>query len=102
ISAKVTHLSFDDIAVDLNVQDDERIEALLAMDNFKLVAQIDGHISIVPYKTTLTIELKDKPQAQLNDLRLSTKILMDIVDADLELELRDTSATNSFVHVSLG
>lgn len=91
LSASVTELSFDDIHMDLNVQDDEKIDTFLDVDNFRLGLQMSGHISFIPYSSRIT--------ASMDDVKLSTDILMDIVDADLDLSLSETSVTNSFVNL---
>lgn len=91
LEARVTELSFDDINMALNVQDDEKIDTFLDLDNFRLGLEMSGHIGIFPYDSTI--------DAHIEDVKLHTDILMDIVNADLDLALSQTSVTNSFVNL---
>ncbi len=92
LKATVNQLSFDDINMALNVEDNENIDTFLDVDNFKLGLQLSGHISFLPYSSKVT--------AQMDDVKLNTDILMDIVNADLDLALSNTKVTNSFVNLT--
>lgn len=89
LNLKVTELSFQDIAIDLNVQDNERIATYLNTKKFKLGMQFSGHISFLPYNSRVS--------ANIDDVKLWTDILLDIVNADLDLALFGTRVQNSTV-----
>lgn len=89
LSLQVTDLSFSDIDIDLDVQDNERIATYLNTQDFKLGLRLKGHISFLPYDSRVV--------ANIEDVKLWTDILLDIKNADLDLALFNTQVQNTTV-----
>lgn len=99
LALKVDTISIGALNIDLPVKDDKRIAALIAADNFIFECKLQGHVGIFSYNIPLSIKLIDASATSLNDLRLSTDILMKIFNSNLDLSLSNTKITTSRVIV---
>ena len=83
----VSELSFDDVIIDLDVQDNEFIQAYIYIENLVLGVDLDGAILLIPWGSGVDI--------QMDELHLNTDLLLDIVDADLDIVLDDTTINHT-------
>lgn len=79
----VREFSFDDIDINLDIQDDEYIDTYLNIKNLVVSFGLNGKIGLLPWGTGLSM--------QLDDLNLDTDLLLDIIDADLDVALSGTN-----------
>ncbi|MEC8444555.1 MAG: hypothetical protein VXZ05_10140 [Pseudomonadota bacterium] len=89
MSIAFNNVSFDDVDVDLNVLDNERIDTGIAVQNARLGFNLTGRIGFfIPYNSTGSIRF-----TQVNS---GTDLLMDIENADLALSLSNTSINHTY------
>lgn len=99
-------LHFKKLDVNLDVKDNERIDALIAMDDFTLDLGIKGTILfglITAYDSTLHVLIKDQPKKPDNDLTdnviITTDLSLAIKNSDLKVDLNDTWLQNSYIEL---
>ncbi|MCG8316957.1 MAG: hypothetical protein MI976_27385 [Pseudomonadales bacterium] len=91
----ITDFDYDDLNIDLDVLDNERIHAGLDNDNFVFGINIRGTIPII------NSWLNVNGTMSIDELLISTDLLLDIVDSDLDVSLSNTTLNHTDPYFNL-
>lgn len=83
----VSELSFDDIIINLDVQDNEYIDAYIYIENIVLGVDLDGVVFLIPWDSGVDV--------QMDELHVNTDLLLDIVEADLDIDIAETAINHT-------
>src|SRR3990167_7400604 len=101
VSVTTVDLHFKKIDVDLVVKDDERIDTVVAMDDFSLQLLLSQKIlGFEVFKTMMTLKIADPENAQddlTDNVILTTDLALAIKNSDLSIALKNTSLQNSYI-----
>ena len=101
VSVTPVDLHFKKIDVDLVVKDDERIDTVVAMDDFSLQLLLSQKIlGFEVFKTMMTLKIGDPENAQddlTDNVILTTDLALAIKNSDLSVALKNTSLQNSYI-----
>src|SRR3990167_495031 len=101
VSVTPVDLHFKKIDVDLVVKDDERIDTVVAMDDFSLQLLLSQKIlGFEVFKTMMTLKIADPENAQddlTDNVILTTDLALAIKNSDLSIALKNTSLQNSYI-----
>ena len=101
VSVTPIDLHFKKIDVDLVVKDDERIDTVVAMDDFSLQLLLSQKIlGFEVFKTMMTLKIADPENAQddlTDNVILTTDLALAIKNSDLSIALKNTSLQNSYI-----
>ena len=92
LNLRITDFYFDDVDIDLTVLDNERLDTDIYVDNFIFGINLNGTIGfLIPYSSGGTL--------QFDEVDLGTDLLLDIVDADLDINLSGTQINHTYPNI---
>ncbi|MCG8315250.1 MAG: hypothetical protein MI976_18725 [Pseudomonadales bacterium] len=94
VNVELKNFSFDQPVIDLAVQDNERLDTHVEIPNFSIGLEMGGNtLFFIPWSVGGTISM-DK-------LVLDTKVLLDIVNKDIDVDLNNTAVDMQGFHLDL-
>ena len=92
LNLRITDFYFDDVDIDLTVLDNERLDTDIYVNNFIFGINLNGTIGfLIPYSSGGTL--------QFDEVDLGTDLLLDIVDADLDINLSGTQINHTYPNI---
>ena len=93
LTIKLTQFDLDRPDIDLDIRDDETIDTHIEINNLDIGIRVWGNVLLLPINTGGV--------AHLDKLVIDTDYLMDIVNSDLSVSLRNTAYNLSGLYVNL-